>query len=66
MGLCFIILEKALVMFSLGVGGWGGGGGGWERAENKDWLEPINNQITGNMHVNISSNTITKSEISKN
>ena len=20
----------------------GGGGGGWERAENKDWLEPIN------------------------
>ena len=27
-----------MVMFSLGVGGGGGG----ERAENKDWLEPIN------------------------
>ena len=28
-------------MFSLGWGG-GGGGGGRERAENKDWIEPIN------------------------
>ena len=27
------------MMFSPGVG-WVGGG--WERAENKDWLEPIN------------------------
>ena len=31
---------KALVMFSPGVGG--GCWWGWERAENKDWLQPIN------------------------
>ena len=28
--------EQAVVMFSSG-GGWG-----WEKTENKDWLEPIN------------------------